>query len=100
MMTVITEFVDGLPAEVQKISDSLEHKDMASLRRVVHQLRGAAGGYGFDPITSPATKAEESIDSSGSLAEITTKINSLVDVVRRIDGYGERKANAETAASS
>jgi PAS domain S-box-containing protein len=98
MMTVITEFVDGLPAEVQKISDSLEHNDMASLRRVVHQLRGAAGGYGFDPITSPATRAEELIDASGSLPEITTKINSLIDVVRRIDGYGERKADpsAET----
>jgi CheY-like chemotaxis protein/HPt (histidine-containing phosphotransfer) domain-containing protein len=97
MMTIITEFVDGLPAEVQKISDSLEHNDMASLRRIVHQLRGAAGGYGFDPITSPATKAEESIDASGSLAEVTVKINSLIDVVRRIDGYGERTVNAETA---
>jgi len=93
------EFVDGLPAEVQKISDSLEHNDMASLRRIVHQLRGAAGGYGFDPITGPATKAEESIDASGGLTEITIKIKSLIDVVRRIDGYGERKANpsAETA---
>jgi two-component system CheB/CheR fusion protein len=99
MMTVITEFVDGLPAEVQKISDSLEHNDMGSLRRIIHQLRGAAGGYGFDPITIPATKAEELIDASGSLAEVTVKINSLIDVVRRIDGYGERKATAETAGS-
>ena len=97
MMTIITEFVDGLPAEVQKISDSLEHNDMASLRRIVHQLRGAAGGYGFDPITSPATKTEELIDASSSLANITIEINSLIDVVRRIDGYGERKANAEAA---
>jgi HPt (histidine-containing phosphotransfer) domain-containing protein len=102
MMPIITEFVDGLPGEVRKITDSLEHNDMASLRRVVHQLRGAGGGYGFDSITGPATKAEELIDASGDLAIITAEIDSLIKVVRRIEGYDERKANSnvETAGHS
>jgi PAS domain S-box-containing protein len=102
MMPIITEFVDGLPAEVRKMTDFLEQNDMASLRRVVHQLRGAGGGYGFDFITDPTTKVEELIDASGDLAIITAQINSLINVVRRIDGYDERKANsnAETAGHS
>ena len=92
MLTIITEFVDGLPDEVRRMTDFLEHNDMASLRRIVHQLRGAGGGYGFDPITEPAIRAEGSIDASGSLESLTAEIDALIGVVRRIEGYDEKKA--------
>ena len=98
MLQIITEFVDGLPGEVQKMNDSLEKNDMSSLRQVVHQLRGAAGGYGFAPITQPATNVEKTIDASGAVESISTQIQSLIEMICRIDGYDKTKA--KTIATS
>ncbi len=91
MLKLVREFVDGLPTEVRKMLDFLEQNEMASLCRVVHQLRGAGGGYGFDPVTKPAIRAEESIKSSDDLETISASIQSLVGIIRRIDGYDRSK---------
>jgi HPt (histidine-containing phosphotransfer) domain-containing protein len=88
---VIPEFVAGLPGEVDKLTNLLKHNDLAELQTVVHQLRGSSGGYGFDAVTAPATRAEESIRAGGTLESITAEIKSLIEVVRRIDGYDESK---------
>jgi PAS domain S-box-containing protein len=94
MKKIIPEFVDGLPDEVRKMIDLLERKNLQALKRVVHQLRGACGGYGFDPVTEPAGRAEESIKTSKAIDLITGDILSLIEVVRRIDGYDESKLTA------
>jgi HPt (histidine-containing phosphotransfer) domain-containing protein len=96
VMRVIPEFVGGLPGEVDKLADLLKHNDLAALQTVVHQLRGSSGGYGFDAVTAPATKAEESIKAGSALESITAEIKSLIDVVRRIDGYDESKESVTT----
>jgi CheY-like chemotaxis protein/HPt (histidine-containing phosphotransfer) domain-containing protein len=92
MMSIIPEFVDGLPGEVRKMADLLQRNDLEALQRVVHQLLGSAGGYGFDPVTEPAAKAEEAIKAGQALQTISAQIESLIQVVRRIDGYDESKA--------
>jgi HPt (histidine-containing phosphotransfer) domain-containing protein len=58
MAKIIGEFVRDLPGEVQKLRNFLNAAQMDSLRRVVHQLRGSGGGYGFESITELATVAE------------------------------------------
>ena len=92
MATIIPEFVAGLAGEVRKIVDLLERNELPSLQRVVHQLRGASGGYGFDAVTEPATRAEESIKAGNALESINAEIKSLIEVIRRIDGYDESKS--------
>jgi PAS domain S-box-containing protein len=89
MKKIIPAFVDRLPAEVQKMIDLLDSKDMPALKRVVHQLLGACGGYGFDPVTEPARRAEESIKTNIALDLIAEQVNSLIEVIRRIEGYDE-----------
>jgi HPt (histidine-containing phosphotransfer) domain-containing protein len=88
---IIPEFVEGLGGEVRKMIDLLKHNDLAALQKVVHQLRGASGGYGFDPVTEPATRAEESIKAGNALERITAEVETLIEVIRRIDGYDESK---------
>jgi CheY-like chemotaxis protein/HPt (histidine-containing phosphotransfer) domain-containing protein/anti-sigma regulatory factor (Ser/Thr protein kinase) len=87
MKKIITEFVEGLPAEVRKMTDFLHRNQLDALRRVAHQLRGASGGYGFDAVTEPATKIEEAIKRSASLQTITDHVNSLIHILRRIEGF-------------
>jgi signal transduction histidine kinase/DNA-binding response OmpR family regulator/HPt (histidine-containing phosphotransfer) domain-containing protein len=98
MMKIIPEFVDGLPGEVNRMIDLLERSDLAGLRQVVHQLLGACGGYGFDPVSAPAARAEQSIKTGNALESVTAEINSLIDVIRRIDGYDESKATVSSEA--
>jgi len=97
MQAIIPAFVEGLPDEVRKMVDLLERNDLDALQKVVHQLCGTCGGYGFDRVTKPATKAVEAIKTGKALASITTEIDSLIKEIRRIDGYDESKA--PTAAS-
>jgi PAS domain S-box-containing protein len=93
MMKIILEFVDGLPGEVHKIIDLMERNDLAALQQVVHQLVGASSGYGFAPISEPATRAEASIKAGKAPESIKAEINSLIEVIHRIDGYDETKTS-------
>jgi HPt (histidine-containing phosphotransfer) domain-containing protein len=99
MMAIITEFVDGLPGEVQKMNAFLRHDDMTSLRQIVHRLRGAGGRYGFTSITELANTAEKSIDASGNLESITARAKALIDVIRRVEGYDGKKAKNTSRAT-
>ena len=92
MLEIIPGFVDRLPGKVRKMLDLLEHRDLVELQRVVHDLVGTAGGYGFAVVSSPARKAQQSIRAGAALEPITAEINSLIEVIRRIEGYDESKA--------
>jgi chemotaxis protein histidine kinase CheA len=87
MGTIIDEFVLGLPAEVGKLLSLIKSEDMVPLRRVAHQLRGAGGGYGFDEITERASIVENSIKASENRESISQQIDSLIDVIRRVEGF-------------
>jgi hypothetical protein len=87
MKEIIVEFVDGLPEEVRKMIACLESNDLAALKRIVHQLRGASGGYGFDQITEPATVVEEEIKSSKNLEIIRRDVETLIALIRNIEGF-------------
>jgi len=88
---VLPEFIAGLPEQVAQINNSLEQRDLASLRRMVHQLRGSGGAYGFPDITLLATAAESSIDEKGPFDGICTRVEELVNLVRRVEGYEQTR---------
>jgi signal transduction histidine kinase/DNA-binding response OmpR family regulator len=92
MKKIISEFVEELPGDVQKMQVLLNHSNLESLQRVVHQLRGAGGSYGFDPITEWAAKAEDSIKAADNLESITQQIISLIDVIHHVQGFDESRA--------
>jgi PAS domain S-box-containing protein len=96
MKKIIPEFVDGLAAEVSKMTDFLGRNDLPALKRVVHQLLGACGGYGFDPVSEPARKAEESIKAGEAVELVAAEIHALIEVISRIDGYREMNMRAAT----
>ncbi len=93
MQRIIHEFVEGLPGEVRRMNDLLKRNDLAALEKLVHQLRGASGGYGFDAVTEPATRVEESIKGGQALESVAGEMKSLIEVIRRIDGYDESEAS-------
>lgn len=68
----------------------MQRNDLAVLQELAHQISGTCGGYGFAAVTEPARTVERSI-KDGKVEGITTDVKSLIDVIRRIDGYDESK---------
>jgi hypothetical protein len=95
MMKIIPRFIAGLPVKVHKMIEFLASNDLIELGKVVHQLLGAAEGYGFASLTIPARTVEESIREGHALTDITTETNALVALIRRIDGYDNSEATVE-----
>jgi len=91
IMAIVPEFVASLPNKVGKMTDFLEHNDLSGLQALAHQLLGTCGGYGFAPVSEPARAVEKSVKAGRSAASITPEVKSLIEVIRRIDGYDASK---------
>jgi PAS domain S-box-containing protein len=98
IMQIVPEFVAGLRQKVLDMAEFVKVDDRAALQLVVHQLRGACGGYGFDEIYEPAARVEQSLQSGKDLKSIANELESLFRVIRRIDGY-EMNKSAKAKAS-
>jgi HPt (histidine-containing phosphotransfer) domain-containing protein len=93
MAKIIAEFIHDLPEEIAHLDEFLKKKDMDSLRRLVHQLRGTCGGYGFDAVTEMAGAAETAIRAGENYEAIVPRIDSLIQTMRRIEGFDQNSAN-------
>jgi PAS domain S-box-containing protein len=94
MMEIVPVFVERLPGKVRKMLELLEQSDLVGLQRVVHDLVGTAGGYGFAAIARTARQTEQAIRAAAAVESITGDVASLVEVLRRIEGYDESKLPA------
>lgn len=76
-------FVQEMPDRVAKLLDSLEAGDWDQLRRAAHQLKGAAGSYGFGQISPSAGRVEEALRSAEPEEVIRDTVAGLVDLCNR-----------------
>ncbi len=56
---LVDAFVAGLPGKVERIEHSFSTGGMLDLARLAHQLKGAAGGYGYPSISDAARHVEQ-----------------------------------------
>jgi len=73
------------------MTELLEHNNLPGLQALAHQLLGTCGGYGFAPVSEPASAVETSIKAGRPLESVIPAVKSLIEVIRRIDGYDESK---------
>jgi signal transduction histidine kinase/DNA-binding response OmpR family regulator len=87
MKEVVAEFVAGLPEQVKRLNELLAQGQLEELRRATHQLKGSGGGYGFQPITDIAAKAEKLIKSSDPIETIAAQVRELINVIQSVEGF-------------
>ena len=80
---IVELFVEEMPDRTSSLLDRLQACDWEGLRRVTHQLKGAAGSYGFQPISSSAARLEDAIRKAQPEEEIRRFADELVDLCRR-----------------
>lgn len=80
---IVEMFVDEMPDRVANLLSRFESGDWEELRRATHQLKGAAGSYGFDAISPAAGEVEQAIHDGEPEENIRRTVDSLVDLCRR-----------------
>ena len=83
MAEILHQFVRGLASRAHEVRRAAEGGDWETLRRLSHQLRGAAGGYGFHPITSAAASVEKAASAAADPVVIREQTEVLIDLCNR-----------------
>jgi HPt (histidine-containing phosphotransfer) domain-containing protein len=80
---LVTLFVDEMSDRVGNILDLLNRHEWEELRRAAHQIKGAAGSYGFGSITPCAGKLEYAIRDQEPEENIRQAVEDLVGMCNR-----------------
>lgn len=83
---IVDLFVQEMPERINALAGQTGVADWEQLRRTAHQIKGAAGSYGFTPITQRAAKLEDLIRESRPEDEIRQAVEDLIDLCRRARG--------------
>lgn len=81
---LVPGFLNNRRRDVAKLRALLETGNFADIRMIGHSMKGAGGGYGFDPITDIGAVIERAALAADS-ATIEQGITQLDDYLSRID---------------
>jgi len=77
-------YVDEMPDRITVLEQALASGNMELLRRTAHQMKGAAGSYGFDQLTPYAAAVEaEALDGEPE-EKLQKTVQELLDVCRLV----------------
>src|SRR5262249_50687668 len=84
MVEAIDRFVSRLPERVDALLHAASSGDRPTLQREAHQLKGAAGGYGFGTRTDAAAALEQELRlGADPLDPDLPALRELIDLCRR-----------------
>ena len=81
---LVKMFVDEMPTRVEKLLAEFESKDWDGLKNTAHQLKGAAGSYGFAEVTPAAAKLEDNLKESSPEDAIQQTLDELIATCQRM----------------
>jgi len=83
MKEIVHQFVRDLPERSSAILRASQAEDVETLRRLAHQLKGAAGGYGFPRLTEVAGVVETAIAEGRAIGLVQGHVEELAALCRR-----------------
>jgi HPt (histidine-containing phosphotransfer) domain-containing protein len=83
---IVELFVDEMPRRVANLESRFERRDWLELERAAHQIKGAAGSYGFNQLTPAATALEVIVKQRRDEAEIKSALEALTTLCRSVRG--------------
>jgi HPt (histidine-containing phosphotransfer) domain-containing protein len=81
---IVALFVDEMPVRIRDMQAHFGCANWDELARLAHQLKGAAGSYGFDQITPFAAGLEKAIRNGEPAATVRTSLDALLEVCGRV----------------
>jgi HPt (histidine-containing phosphotransfer) domain-containing protein len=84
MLEIVREFAIELPERAAEIEHTLASGDPGRLQTIAHQLKGAGGGYGFQPITDSAAQLEHALKQGHPQSVIKERCSELCAILRAV----------------
>jgi HPt (histidine-containing phosphotransfer) domain-containing protein len=81
---IVALFVDEMPGRMRDMQAHFGCANWDELARLAHQLKGAAGSYGFDQLTPFAAGLEKSVRNGEPAAAVRAALEELVEVCGRV----------------
>jgi HPt (histidine-containing phosphotransfer) domain-containing protein len=81
---LVEMFVQEMPDRIGALEAPARSRDWEQLTRTAHQLKGAAGSYGFDAITPYAARLESAARDGRQEEAILASLDELLDLCRRM----------------
>jgi HPt (histidine-containing phosphotransfer) domain-containing protein len=81
---IVCLFVDEMPLRIRDMQGHFGCANWDELSRLAHQLKGAAGSYGFDQITPFAAGLEKAVRNGESQATVRAALDALVEACGRV----------------
>lgn len=82
-ISLVKKFVDGLPQTLLDADKMLVSENWDGLVKIMHDLKGSAGGFGFPALTSQAEKIHFLLKEK-TIGEIPKRVKQLMSYCRRI----------------
>ncbi|MEK6701417.1 MAG: Hpt domain-containing protein [Planctomycetota bacterium] len=88
MAELVESFASDLPSRIDAIIAAIKSQSVTDLKRLAHQLKGSAGGYGFQTLGASACKVEQGLAKSTApaneaIAAVDKDVRALVDLCYR-----------------
>lgn len=91
MAELVDLFVSELSDRIARLESGLAQSRLSDLKTLAHQLKGAAGGYGYPELSRVAGLLETQLiqdDALRGTAALARSVQDLVSICRRaIDGH-------------
>jgi HPt (histidine-containing phosphotransfer) domain-containing protein len=84
LQDIVEMFVEEMPQRAASLLDHLDRQDWEGLRQVAHQLKGAAGSYGFEPLSPCAGRVESAVRDGEPEDSIREAVGTLVELCGRL----------------
>ncbi len=79
---IVKGFVSRLPDRMNSLREAYDKKDWSELKKLSHQIKGAAGGYGYPELTDTAAMLEKA-----AISHDETRVQNLLT---EFNGFCER----------
>ena len=84
MSEIVALFVRELPQRIAAMHSALAASNLEQLRLLAHQLKGAAGGYGFPKLGEAAAQIDQGIKDGCDANVIRSRVGMLAAFAARI----------------
>jgi histidine phosphotransfer protein HptB len=81
---IVEMFVNEMPDRMEAVRSRLENADWKGLKQLAHQMKGAAGSYGFDGVSPVAGKVESAIGDGAPEETVRAAVAELIEICGRV----------------
>ena len=81
---LVTMFVDEMPGRLVTFQAAQAAGNREAIGRLAHQMKGAAGSYGFDQATPYAARLEKAARENVPDEELLLALNELLELCTRM----------------